>query len=113
MPQGVEHKETDLTAKIVAYLRSQGCYAAKWHGSVYGAGGMPDIYVLVPSAPYAIPVHIEVKLPGNKPTPRQEKVMRDLRKAGAVAVWVDNLRAVEQLIANLREEHPRIFYGRE
>ena len=104
MPQGVEHKETDLTAKIVAYLRSQGCYAAKWHGSVYGAGGMPDIYVLVPSAPYAIPVHIEVKLPGNKPTPRQEKVMRDLRKAGAVAVWVDGLHGVQQLIENLKGE---------
>ena len=97
-------KETALTAKILTYLHSQGCYAVKWHGSVYGAGGMPDIYVLVPSRPYAIPIHIEVKLPGNTPTPRQEKVLRDLRKAGAVAVWVDNLRAVQQLIEKLKEE---------
>ena len=94
-------KETELTAKILAYLRMQGCYAVKWHGSVYGAGGMPDIYTLVPAEPYAIPVHIEVKLPGNKPTPRQDKFLRDLRKAGAVALWVDNLEAVRTCIIKL------------
>lgn len=94
-------KETDLTAKILKYLRSRGCYAVKWHGSLYGAGGMPDIYALVPHAPYAIPLHIEVKLPGNRPTPRQQKVLRDLRKTGAVAVWVDNVEAVQTLIRRL------------
>ncbi len=94
--------ETDLTAKIIAYLRKQGCFAVKWHGSVYGVGGMPDIYTLVPGIPHATPVHIEVKLPGNTPTPRQEKMLRDLHKAGAVAVWVDNLEAVKQLLAKVR-----------
>lgn len=96
-------RETDLTAKILQYLRSRGCYAVKWHGSVYGAGGMPDIYTLVLSTPYAIPVHIEVKLPGNKPTQRQQKVLRDIQKAGAVAVWVDSLESVQELIAKLQE----------
>lgn len=96
-------KETTLTAKILEYLRSRGCYAVKWHGSVYGSGGMPDIFVLVQHKPYAIPVHIEVKLPGNTPTPRQHKVLRDLQKAGAVAVWVDNLHTVEMLIDSLKE----------
>ena len=102
-------KETDLTAKIVAYLRKQGCYVVKWHGSVYGAGGMPDLYVLVPSEPYAIPVHIEVKLPRNTPTQRQEKVMRDLREAGAVAVCIDNLDDVKVLLEQLKEK--KLCYG--
>lgn len=95
-------RETDLTAAIMRYVRKIGCHCVKWHGDAYGSGGQPDLYVLVPSTPYAIPVHIEVKAPGNKPTPRQEKVLRDLRKAGAVAVWVDNLEAVERLIARLK-----------
>jgi len=97
-------KESALTAKILAYLRSQGCYAVKWHGSVYGAGGMPDIYALVPSTPHAIPLHIEVKLPGNKPTPRQEKMLRDLRKTGAVAIWADSVSTVQKLVETLQEE---------
>lgn len=97
-------KETALTAKILRYLRSQGCKAIKWHGDPYGAGAMPDIYALVPSRPYAIPLHIEVKLPGNTPTPRQQKVLRDLQRAGAVAVWVDNLNAVHALVEKLKGE---------
>ncbi len=97
-------KETTLTAKILTYLRSQRCYAVKWHGSSYGVGGMPDIYALMPSTPYAIPLHIEVKLPGNTPTPRQYKVLRDLSNAGAVAVWVDSLEHVKRLLQQLMEE---------
>ena len=96
-------KETDLTAKIITYLRKQGCFVVKQHGGPYGVGGMPDIYALIPAEPYATPVHIEVKLPGNKPTPRQEKMLRDLRKAGAVAVWVDNLDDVNVLLEQLKE----------
>ena len=99
----IEMKEVDLTAKILAYLRQEGCYAVKWHGSVYGAGGMPDIYVLVPCVPYAIPCHIEVKRPGNTPTPRQAKVLRDLRKAGAVAVWVSSVEQVKVVVENLQK----------
>lgn len=95
-------KETDLTAKILKYLRSCGCYAVKWHGSPYGAGGMPDIYALVPHSPYAIPLHIEVKLPGNTPTPRQQKVLRDLQKAGAVALWANSLQSVQAMLVHLQ-----------
>jgi hypothetical protein len=66
---------------------------------------MPDIYALVPSTPYAIPLHIEVKLPGNTPTPRQQKVLCDLQRAGAVAVWVDSLAVVQDVVQKLKEAH--------
>ena len=94
--------EAHLTAKILAYLRKQGCFAVKWHGSMYGTGGMPDIYALLPTLPHAIPLHIEVKLPGNTPTPRQEKMLRDLKHAGAVAVWVSSLEEVQQVLRDVR-----------
>lgn len=95
-------KESILTAKIIKYLRSRGCFVVKWHGSVYGAGGMPDIYALVPSMPYAIPLHIEVKLPGNTPTPRQLKVLDDLQRARAIAVWVSSLEQVHKVFRQLK-----------
>lgn len=91
-----------LTGQILKYLRSQGCFAAKWYGSVYGTGGMPDIYVLVPHLGFAIPVHIEVKTPGNTPTPRQRKMLCDLSGVGAVAFWTDTLEDVQYAIATLR-----------
>lgn len=97
-------KESTLTAQILQYARKRGCFAIKWHMTVYGFGGMPDVYILVPSEPYAIPVHIEVKTPGNKPTPRQSKVLRDLRKSGAVAFWTDRVQDIERVIRVLQEE---------
>lgn len=102
-------KESTLTAQIMRYARARGCYAVKWHMTVYGSGGMPDVYVLVPSEPYAIPVHVEVKVPGNKPTPRQAKVLRDLRKSGAVAFWADNLADVCWVIDVLKEGYSNVI----
>ena len=95
-------REVTLTGKILKYLKVQGCFAVKWHGSVYGAGGMPDIYVLVPHSGFPIPVHIEVKVPGNTPTPRQRKILRDLSDVGVVAFWTDNLDDVQYVIETLR-----------
>ena len=96
-------KESTLTAHIMWYARRFGCFAVKWHMSMYGSGGMPDIYILVPAKPHAIPLHIEVKVPGNVPTQRQSKVLRDLQKGGAVAFWTDSLNEVVQLITILQE----------
>ena len=99
-------KESVLTAQILSYARGGGCFAVKWYGSVYGSGGMPDVFSLVPSVvpskSYPVPVLIEVKTPGNKPTPRQSKVLRDLRKVGAVAFWTDNLSEVAWVLEILR-----------
>lgn len=95
-------KESRLTAQIMSYARKYGCFVVKWHMTAYGSGGMPDVYILVPLEPYAIPVHIEVKTPGNTPTPRQSKVLRDLRKGGAVSFWTDAFSDVEYCIERLQ-----------
>ena len=102
-------KESTLTAQIMRYARARGCFAVKWHMTVYGSGGMPDIYILVPLEPYAIPMHIEVKTPGNTPTPRQSKVLRDLRKSGAVAFWTDNLCEVVTVFDVLQGERSDVL----
>lgn len=33
---------------------------------------------------------IEVKTPGNKPTPRQALCLEDIKKAGGIAFWTDS-----------------------
>ena len=96
--------EAILTRQILTYLKAQGCFAAKWHGSVYGTGGMPDIYALLPRDGFPVPLHIEVKAPGNAPTPRQGKVLRDLCLLGAVAFWTDTLDDVKYAVETLRSE---------
>ena len=95
-------KESTLTARILQYARKRGCYAVKWHMTAFGSGGMPDVYILVPSEPYAIPLHVEVKVPGNRPTPRQSKILRDLQRSGAVAFWTDAFSDVEYCIERLQ-----------
>jgi len=47
---------------------------------------------------------IEVKRPGEKPTKLQEHTLRKWAEAGAVAVWVESLEEVKQLIEGLEHE---------
>lgn len=99
-------RETSLTQNIIRYAKSQRCFAYKQLGSVYGKTGMPDVRLLVPVGwqLYAVPVYIEVKKRGEEPSPLQKKRLRDLNKAGAIAVWVDNLQDVKDLIQKIREQ---------
>jgi hypothetical protein len=97
-------REATLTAQILRYLKSRGCFAVKWHGSRWGIGGIPDIYTIVLCRyGHAFPVHIEVKAPGKTPTPRQRKVMRQLHFAGAVVFWTDSLDDVMYVVETLQE----------
>ena len=97
-------KETTLTNSIIRYLRSQGCRAWKVHMSMYGDTGQPDVEALclVSYQEFAVPLYIEVKQPGKKPTPLQMKRIRDLNKVGACAFWTDNLQDVKNVIIMIR-----------
>jgi hypothetical protein len=95
--------EATLTRRIIAWLKSQGCYVVKRHGSVYAQRGEPDLYVLVqvPYQIFAVPLHLEVKQPGREPTALQQKRLMALRAAGASATWVTSLEEVQELVEEL------------
>lgn len=77
-------KESTLEAAIVRYAKSNGWYTLKL--SSPGKRGVPDrIFMRAGRV-----LFMEIKAPGRKPTVLQEKVLRELRGAGQVAVWVDN-----------------------
>lgn len=98
-------RESTLRNSVMAYALKAGCYAVKIHGSLFSKGGMPDLVVLVPVVyqDCAVPLFIELKKPGsgNEPDPRQKKRLRELEKAGAVAIWASNLDTVKAAIASI------------
>jgi len=80
-------KETSITNRIIEALNKVAYVKLKkFHGSVYGHPEL-DIYGSV----FGRPVFIEVKVPGKKPTPRQEQIIAEWNQAGAIAVWATSL----------------------
>jgi Holliday junction resolvase len=66
------------------------------HG--YGKSGVPDIVGCFESVFFGI----ECKAKGNKPTPLQEKNLRDIKDAGGIALVVDehNMDQVVELLTD-------------
>lgn len=97
-------RESALTRSIMTYCEKEGCYPVKIHGSLFSKGGMPDLVVLVPVTyqDWAVPCFIEVKQPGQTPDDRQLKRLRELEKAGAVAIWASHLDTVKSAIASIK-----------
>jgi len=67
-----------------------------------GQAGISDILALIPADPVAIPIAIETKLPGNKPTLSQERFMAEWRQRGGVVVVAYSVDDVIEAIAELR-----------
>ncbi len=75
-------KESDLRSKVTALLRTRGARPIKYYGCAYSEAGIPDIL-----APYRGRfLFLETKLPGNKPTPIQSRVMSQLAAPRAEAI---------------------------
>jgi hypothetical protein len=81
-------KETTITNKILRYINNlPGCKAEKRHGSQYSEVGAPDISVCCNGTR----IEIEVKRPGEKPTPIQLIRLREWREAAAFAASQDGV----------------------
>jgi len=77
------------------------CVARKRHGTAFGIAGDPDIFGCVNGWHF----EIEVKRPGEKPTPLQTHRLIEWRKAGAVTgVATTADEAVELLRPLFRRE---------
>ena len=96
---GLGMTETALTAAIMAALRTRGAWVYKAQGTAYSQAGVPDLLVGYQGRFIAL----EVKLPGERATPRQEWVMGRIRAAGNVAVVV---HSVEEALATALRGSP-------
>lgn len=81
-------KEASLSKKICTKLEAtfEKCKAEKSHGSPMGRCELD-----IRGAVNGIAFEFEVKLPGEKPTPRQFHRIRELEGVGIVTGWVDNV----------------------
>lgn len=85
-------KEAPITEGIIKYINSlPRAIARKRYSSVMGITGDPDVDACVNGHT----VQIEVKRPGNHPTPLQFKRLEEWSNAGATAFWVDSVDKVK------------------
>lgn len=89
--------EKDITNNIMKNMRKHGAFAEKTHGGPYVRVGLPDIQACVQGR-Y---IGIECKLPGEKPTAAQLRVIEEIRSAGGVAFVAESFLDVER---ELRKE---------
>lgn len=63
--------------------------------------GTADVIGLTPWGRF---LAIETKAPGQKPRPSQVAFLSEVRSAGGVAVWIDDLRTLERVLQRLQRE---------
>lgn len=86
-------REARLQKRIVDALRARGIPA--WRIRPLGISGWPDIYGILPGGRA---LHIEVKMPAERPEPLQVHTMEVLRAAGAVVGWADSVDGAMRLL---------------
>jgi hypothetical protein len=88
--------ERRLVNSIRAYLEGKDAWVFKVHGgdNPFQESGVPDLLVCWRGRF----IGLEVKQPGKKPTPRQEHVLREVRRAGGVVEVVSSVEQVEKLL---------------
>jgi rubredoxin len=88
--------ESQLVTQVLTWLRGlDESHAHKIHGSRYSDAGEPDIDACIRGRA----VKIELKMPGNKPTPVQMASMRRWEAAGAYVFWSTSLEDVQRNIS--------------
>ncbi len=91
--------EKDLVSKIIKYLRGlDGCFCWKEHGGMYGTAGIPDIICCIGGRFVAF----EVKTDKGKTSKLQDIAIRNIVKAGGVAVVVRTVDEVKIIIKGLK-----------
>ncbi len=90
--------EKDIEKKIVAYARSKGCIVRKFTSPAQRA--VPDRIIVTPRGVVGF---LEVKRPGNKPTPLQYREMDLLGDNNAKVEWHDSVEGAKEFIDYLLE----------
>jgi hypothetical protein len=90
--------ERAIVKAILAYLNGLPCCLARkrWGGGM-GVAGDPNIDACIRGRS----VQLEVKRPGEKPTPLQLKRIEEWRQAGAVVAVVSSVEDVKSLLTEV------------
>jgi hypothetical protein len=91
--------EARLVRQIVAYLTRKYSHAQirKRHGSAFSTAGDPDLYLCLNGRH----IEIEVKLPGQSPTPLQRERLVQWERAGAFAGIIHSISELQDLLDRL------------
>jgi hypothetical protein len=90
-------REASLLRSCERILREKNIVFRKRHGTIYGVAGDPDLY-LCWQGKHA---EIELKRPGEKPTPLQQIRMREWARAGAIVGVVHTPDELRNFLDNL------------
>lgn len=88
--------ESRIVKRIRAYLEGRGAWVFNVHGgdNPFQEVGIPDLLCCL-SGRF---IGFEVKLPGEKPSPRQKVVLKRIEEAGGIAAVVTSVQEVERIL---------------
>lgn len=102
-------RETTITKAVLAKARLiPGLLLRKRHVTM-GVTGDPDLY----GSYRGVHIEIEMKRPGEIPTPLQQQRMQEWRNAGAVVGWADSVEGALSIITDLERSRGVLFTDRE
>lgn len=88
------NEKSRVVNPILKWLRDNGAFAEKTHGSEYTRIGLPDIIACCDGRYVAI----ECKYPGEQLTAAQERVIWEMTNAGALAFGCESLASVKTIL---------------
>lgn len=92
--------EADIVRAILTHLRSlDGCFCWKEHGGPYGTNGIPDIICCYCGRFVAF----EVKTEKGRPSRLQDAVIRQIGRAGGLALVVRSVEDVKAALTAISE----------
>lgn len=97
-------RESSIEKALVAYAKTRGIYTRKFSSPSHR--GVPDrIFVCDGNV-----LFLELKVPGNKPSPLQQAELDTLNKQGANAGWTDNIEDGKAVLSTLYRASTDGFY---
>jgi penicillin-binding protein-related factor A (putative recombinase) len=91
-------REKQLQDACVEYLEQRGIYHIVTQGNAFERRGRPDIYLCY----LGRFVGVELKKgSGDKPTPLQQKHLREIRESGGIGVWLTTLDELKNLLSSI------------
>lgn len=96
MSTAIKVLEKDIEKKIVAYAKSKGCLCYKFTSPAQRA--VPDRIIV---SPHGVVGFLEVKRPGNKPTPLQNREIDKLAEHNCWVEWHDSVEGAKKFIDDL------------
>ena len=89
-------EEQKIQSKIMDYIYSLGFIPIKHNNiGIYSTAGVPDILICSNKGRF---IAIEVKIPGEKPKPLQDKYIDAINKLGGVVFYATSVEEVKEYL---------------